>query len=572
MSLETLSPPTGELPDHLKTANGFVKPGIKDIFGNPLEPLRSQALDQQIPKPEVLATNAVFKNPRVIELVPAKKVIVPEPISIPEPNPADPILPKNELFIQPSSSKPKAKAKPSETELKNLHPAKEVEGQLFVCDVSLYRNLYNELLEASGGNEEIARRDTYYAILRDGTSLIQENISALKDEKGNRVVDDEIIQAKMQQTPTVHTLKQVKNSNGEDVITSPEYTYLGKSITASITGWRRNNDHAVASLVEDLAINLPELPEGEGYTLGWGSPKAEEWENEWIRKFNGEYGYFYSGFLTGPIRARELIVYSHKVDATTSTYAEFMDSRKGESYTAPFEDQAERPFLDKLMRTVKVSRGAVTVAETNAALYQAKLKAEGSDRMFGILEDTMHYVQDPELRQRIEDEASAPVARWLVDQISKSTSNDIIQAQVRDKYINSVKSLVTVLKSERDLVQIEKSKQSKREDVIQVTPDMISKSPGMSDMEWAFMQDLRKRTQTSGAFCGEWGESKNAFGTDPIQDIIDNYTGLSGGSGGGMFGGGLRLSSGNSETCKTCNKRPAVEGGCGYCDPCASKM
>ena len=561
-----------ELPGHLKTANGLVRQGIKEAFGNPLESLKPPTLDQQIPKPEVLAGITVIKNPRVIELVPVKKVTTPEPLSISESKPTEPASsPKSELFIQPSSSKPKAKAKPTETELKNLHPAKEVEGQLFVCDVSLYRNLYNELLDASGGNEEIAKRDTYFAILRDGTSLIQENISALKDEKGNRVVDDEIIQAKMQQTPTVHTLKQVKNSNGDDVITSPEYTYLGKSITASITGWRRNNDHAVASLVEDLAINLPNLPEGEGYTLGWGSPKAEEWENEWIRKFNGEYGYLYSGFLTGPIGARELIVYSHKVDATTSTYAEFMDSRKGESYTAPFEDQEERPFLDKLMRTVKVSRGAVTVAETNAALYQAKQNAEGSDRMFGILEDTMHYVQDPELRQRIEDEASAPVAKWLVDQISKGVSNEIIQAQVRDRYISSVKSLVTVLKDERSLNQAENNKPSKREDVIKVTPGMITNS-GISSAELAFMQDLRKRTQTSGAFCGEWGEAKNTFGTDPIQDIIDNYSGVSGTRGGGIFGGGLKLSSGNSETCKTCNKRPAAEGGCGYCDPCAAKM
>lgn len=39
----------------------------------------------------------------------------------------------------------------------------------------------------------------------------------------------------------------------------------------------------------------------------------------------------------------------------------------------------------------------------------------------------------------------------------------------------------------------------KRGDIDTVTPDMVT-GPGMSQAELAFMQDLRKRTQTSGAF------------------------------------------------------------------------
>lgn len=485
MGIETLQSPQREIIPTLK------KPLIKTLFGPVLESVKASSFDQQLTNPEVASSVTLITNPRVTE-----------------------------LKIPPAAL--------SEPELKNLHPAQEVEGQLFVCDVRLYRNLYNEYLEFSNGDIEMARRNVLLAAIKDGTSLVQENISALKDKKGKLIVDDSLIQAKMQQTPTVHSFFQVtSHETNKHVITSPEYAKLGKSISTALTGWRRGNDKAVVALVEELAINLPDTEEGANYTLLWVSPKAEEWENEWIRKYNGEYGYQYAGHLTVEGGVRQLTVHSFKVDAKTKTYAHFMKGIGGEFYSAPFEEDlalAERPFLDKLMRSVTVVKGSIPDADVISGLYKSKKEIEAADRMFGILEGTMHFIQDPVLRQRIENEVSTPVAYWLVEQISNGVADNVIQGQIREKYINEVKAFVRRIKEEESKVeniqpQYVLSVYLNRGDSNFTSPDKIS-----------FMHDLMRRTQTAGGFCGDWGSSPSSSGlfSNPFQDLLNNYTGISG--------------------------------------------
>lgn len=66
MSRETLSPPIGDLPDRLKTANGLTEAAIRQKFGIPLEVVKTPGVDEIISRPEV--GTIIFKNPKVTEL------------------------------------------------------------------------------------------------------------------------------------------------------------------------------------------------------------------------------------------------------------------------------------------------------------------------------------------------------------------------------------------------------------------------------------------------------------------------------------------------------------------------
>lgn len=440
----------------------------------------------------------------------------------------------------------------------NSHTAREVSGQLFVCDVSLYRTLFNQLLQSSNGNIDLARRFTRLAVLNDGTSLVQENISGLKDERGAHYVDDGLIRARMQQTPTRHVYYGTRErGTGREVITNEEYLPLGASVTTAITGWRRGADRAIMELVEEKALSLG--PNSEGvidYTFRWSSPRAENWEDRWIRKYNGEYGYEYLGRLTQENGVRRLEVYSYKVDATTAVHQGFARDFGGETFQAPFEvsagnnsdDVIERPSLDVHLRSLSIKEGRVSHTDVIRGFYKAKKEIEGSDRMFGILEDTMHFVQSPAIRRRIEIEVAGPVADWLVGELLKGATDAQIQERIRDRYINEVKALVGKLKKEREV----------RTDFglwLDKTEDNFV--PQETDMTMAYMADLRRRAETSGGFCGEW--KLNTKTLPEVLSDLQNYTGASG----VRFGAG-----GFSKTCVKCGIRAPEEGGCGWCSSC----
>lgn len=508
MNAETACFP-GDLPDNLKKPNPFLKTTIEAAFGRPLEAVK-------IPNPDLRIASAEIGTTIVTNNLPESKT--------------------DNNIIEVKLDKP---------------AVKETTGKQMAFSITPYKTLYNQILETTG-NREVAERDTYEAILRDGTSYIQESITAQKKKNGDLIINDPVFQAKAQQTATIHSFEQIQNPAGKYVITSPEYVTTGKSITETISGWRRGNDHSAISLIENLVNNLPEDPEGKDITLMWASPPAEEWEDEWVRNYNGEYGYQYVGRLTGPVGARRLLVHSYKADAKTKTFDSFMNSHQGEVYQAGFDDQKERPFLDKLMRSVKVIQGSLSGDEVIKGLYKAKQEVEGSDTMFGILESTMLYAQDETLRQRIENEASSPVAYWLVKQISSGVPDSIIQDQVVDKF---TKETVSLMKK----YQQEEAEKEKTKALIKTQPSnpmnlphyKVENNP-FSDDKVFLMADLQRRTQTTGAFCGETVGSSASFGSDPIQDIVSNYSGLSGKRINSLGGGGL--SSEKSDQCSVCEK------------------
>lgn len=441
----------------------------------------------------------------------------------------------------------------------NSHTAREVSGQLFVCDVSLYRILFNQLLQSSNRNFDLARKYTRLAVINDGIASVQENISALKDEKGMHFVGDNLIRARMQQTPTKHIYYQTNDPRtGRDVITNEEYLPLGASVTTAITGWRRGADRAIMELVEEKALSIGPNSKGEvDYTFRWSSPRAEDWESRWIRKYNGEYGYEYLGHLTEENGIRKLEVYSYKVDATTAAHQRFAEGLGGETFRAPFEasadngadDVVQRPGLDVHLRTLTIKEGSVSHSEVIQSFYKAKHEAEGSDRMFGILEDTMHFVQSPAIRRRIEIEVAGPVADWLVGEMLAGASDAQIQERIRDRYICQVKVLVRKLKEEQ------RKPQSDFESWLDKTESGLL--PQGADITMAYMADLRRRAETSGAFCGEW--KLNMKSLSEVLSDLQNYTGISG----VRFGAG-----GFSKTCVKCGIRAPEEGGCGWCSSC----
>lgn len=525
---EVLCPPIGDIPEEFKKSNPFLNSTIGSVYGRPLEVVKAPSIDQLVTRAEIGTVK--ISNPEVVELKVFPQVANPE-------------------------HSPEIKV-----EIKDLPKVKEVTGKQLAFNVSLYRSLYNEILGATNGDGDAAETDTYRAVLRDGTSFIQESITAQKNVKGELEIQDKVFQAKAQQTATVHSFLQIQDAKtGNFVITSPEYAQTGRSITTAVTGWRRGNDHSAISLVENLVNTLPEDPKGEGYTLMWASPKAEEWEDEWVKKYNDEYGYQYVGRLEGPAGKRRLIVHSYKADAKTETFEAFAQNYQGEVYQAAFEDEKERPLLDRLMRSVKVVRGSVSGTEVISGLYKAKEQVEGSDRMFGILESTMYFVQDEQLRQRIEREASSPVAHWIVDQIKSGATDEQIQKQVVSKFINGTKAL-------------EKRIQDEEKVLIKVPDQKLTDYPvykldsnPFSDDKALIMADLARRTQTAGAFCGEIGGSSSiSFGSDSIQDILSNYTGISGGRINSIGGGGLSLS-GEVTHCKKCGDHLCGTNKCGKC-------
>jgi hypothetical protein len=368
-----------------------------------------------------------------------------------------------------------------------------------------------------------------------------------------------LIRAQMQQTPTRHVYYQTTDSRtGRDIITNEEYLPLGASVTTAITGWRRGADRSIMELVEEKALTVGPNSKGEiDYTFRWSSPRAEEWEDQWVRKYNGEYGYEYVGRLTEVRGVRRLEVYSYKVDATTATHQQFARDLGGDTFTAAFpssgegaDDTVKRPALETHLRTLTIAEGPLTHSEVISRFYKAKKQVEGSDRMFGILEDTMHFIQTPALRRRIEIEVAGPVADWVVGRIIAGSSDDEIQNRIRDRYINEVKALVGKLKMEQQQSQSDFAGWAQRYE------------EGLDgngfDMAAAYMLDLKRRQEGGGAFCGEWKINTKSF-KEALADL-SNYTGLTGAA---RFGAG-----GFSKTCVKCGIRAPEEGGCGWCSSC----
>lgn len=436
---------------------------------------------------------------------------------------------------------------------------KQRDGELLICDVSLYYQLYQEHLQKSGGNSDVAQKYTFEAAKKDGIALIQENISALS--VGGKPLFDLESRARMQLTPTVNTylLHQEEFFNEETGQTeiqkkmvSPEHAYIGRSVTEALTHWRRGNDAAAMAQNERLFTDFDQkFDPTKPHTLVWASPIAKESEGALIHKYNGEYGYFYIGEITHEAGVRKMVVYSYKNDLSLKSYQQFMKGLKGQEFYSGIGEQTtpQTAEVDRVMRTSLMIEGGLTPKEVYQRLFKVKKDVEGIDTMFGIDEKTLLAVQDPELRQRLENEASANVASWLIGHLERQTDTAIIQDQVKDQYIAATKKTIERYKAEKALKETIQN---------QVSPGVITSEDKVD------LKALSAMKANTGAFCGTWGKEAGKFegAAQRITNSLQNMVSFSG------VGWGVerRSGSGDKSKCDDCGGEEF--GDCGFCIRC----
>lgn len=439
---------------------------------------------------------------------------------------------------------------------------KQRDGELLVCDVSLYLQLYQEHLQKSGGNQELAKRYTFEAIKKDGVALMQENISALS--QGGKTLFDLESRARMQLTPTqntylLHQEETVDPQSEQTVIkrkmVSPEHAYIGRSVIEALTGWRRENDLASMTQNEYLFANFDKFFNAtKTHTLVWGSPIAKESEGEMIHKYNGEYGYLYVGEITEVAGIRKMVMHSYKNDMSTEAYQKFMRELQGQEFFAGLgkHSTAQTVDVDRVMRTSVMKEGTLTHNEIYQRMFKVKAEVDGSSTMFGIDQKTFLAVQDPTLRQRLEDEASTIVAHWVVNLLEKGISTDWIQDHIKDKYIQETQNTIENIKLER---MLKKSDQHRIDSADIVEENQVD------------LKALAAMKANTGAFCGTWGKGSGSGRvegvTQRITDSLRNFTQFSGG------GWGVdRMSRSRTEKTKCDDCGGSDFGECGYCIRC----
>jgi hypothetical protein len=435
---------------------------------------------------------------------------------------------------------------------------KQRDGELLVCDVSLYRQLYQAHLDKSGGNQKIARQYTYEAVKKDGVSLMQENISALSI--GGTPIFDLESRARMQLTPTVNTYllhqEEIFNPATSQIeinkkMVSPEHAYIGRSVTQALTQWRRGNDASSMAQNERLFTDFEKhFDITKTHTLVWGSPMAKESEGPLIHKYNGEYGYLYVGEITHEAGVRKMVVHSYKNDLSLKSYQQFIDGFEGTKFYAGDTDQTtpQTVEVDRLMRTSLMIQGSISPKDVYKQLFKIKTAVEGIDTLFGIDEKTLLSVQDPHLRQKLENEASSDVATWLINQLERGASDNEIQDQVKNQYIVATRKTI-------ERYKVEKAIRETKE--YQVSADIIV------DEDVVDLKALAAMKATSGAFCGKWGKGASQFegSTQKIENSLKNLTTFSG------FGwGGEKRSSSDKAKCNDCGGEEFGE--CGFCIRC----
>lgn len=430
---------------------------------------------------------------------------------------------------------------------------KQRDGELLVCDVSLYLQLYQEHLQKSRGNQALAKKYTFEAIKKDGVALMQENISALS-VNGNPLFDLES-RARMQLTPTqntylLHQEETVDEATGQTVIrrkmVSPEHAYIGRSVTEALTSWRRGNDAAVMAQNENLFTNYDKhFNATKTHTLVWGSPMAKESEGQLIHKYNGEYGYLYVGEITEEAGIRKMILHSYKNDMSSEAYQKFMSELQGQEFFAGFGPQTtpQTASVDQLMRTSIMREGSFTPEQIYKQMFKVKKEVDGVDTMFGIDEKTLLAVQDPELRQQLENDASAEVALWLVDQLASGVDPAILQNQIKDKYIQATRQTIQKVQVERTL----------KNSANHIPGSIVSEDR----VDIAALKAMKTNT---GAFCGTWDTAST---TGSLAPALSGFTTFSARG----WGGGGESKSANKEYCNTCRQDQPV-GSCKLCAVC----
>ena len=429
---------------------------------------------------------------------------------------------------------------------------KQRDGELLVCDVSLYQQLYQEHLQKSGGNQSLAKKYIFEAIKKDGVALMQENISALS--QGGKTLFDLESRARMQLTPTqntylLHQEEIVDEKTGQRIssrkMVSPEHAYIGRSVTEALTGWRRGNDARIMAQNEKIFTNDKYFSATKTKTLVWGSPIAKSSEGELVHKYNGEYGYLYVGQITEKAGSRKMILHSYKNDMSSEAYQRFMAELPGQEFFAGLSDQTtiETMAVDRVMSTSILSDDTYTPEQIYQRMFKVKKEVDGVDTMFGIDQKTLLAIQDPQLRQRLEDEASTEVAIWLVGQLTAGVDTKLLQQQIKGKYISATQKTINKYKTEQ---------------MLKNTTDLTTTGEIVSEDRFD-INALKAMKKTTGAFCGSWDTGNSEGGL---------ATGLSGFKTFTARGWGGESKSGKETVyCDTCrDNMPA--GSCKLCAVC----
>lgn len=382
----------------------------------------------------------------------------------------------------------------SKSQIKDIDPPVE-DYQVF--NVSLYLNLYNQVIE-SGFSDQEASAVVRYAIINDSVGVVTEKLSGEKGERGDYLFDVED-RIRMQLTPSRHFYFHEKDSvSGEDLMVAPEHRWrdFKKDVLGTISGWRRGMDKVSMAGVRTLFLDSENVLE-EGEYLFWFSPRAEEWESETVVKYNGAYGFLYEGKVITIDGARVLEVHDFKNDLSAESYAIFAGSLEGEVFQNP--GYLNRPMVDKVKSTVVRAKGNYGVENIWRRLGKIQENVTGKNEIFGLPPETIIALQDIRLHEKIREEVAVPVADWLLGELASGISVNQIQSKVRQKFIKLTRELLLKIKQE------ELSDRRLDTSLLDVTIP-FSDSKYTNPMDQAI---LVRYTGSSGDGCGSWGGSNN---------------------------------------------------------------
>lgn len=318
--------------------------------------------------------------------------------------------------------------------------------ELQIFNVSLYRNLFNEVVNRGFTHEE-AREVVTFAATNDGYGVITENISGAKDDKGNYFFDvkDRI---RMQLTPTRHYYF-AEDLEGEAKMIAPEHKWRGfkKDILEVISDWRRGMDKVGMAVVRELFLNQSEEETNKNEMYFWGSPKAESWEGDKVMRYNGQYGFLYAGRVVNINGLKALEVYDFKNDLDSKSYSLFLDQLEGQTFTDPLF--LEHPLLDKVKASVVRVKENWDNERIWRELAQVQTEVTGETKIFSLPIESIIALQDLNLHEQIRLQVAAPVADWIATQIYQGAEDEYIQSRVKQKFIERTLALINKIKVEQ---------------------------------------------------------------------------------------------------------------------------
>jgi hypothetical protein len=180
----------------------------------------------------------------------------------------------------------------------------------------------------------------------------------------------------------------------------------------------------------------------------------------------------------------------------------------------------------------------MTPDEIYQRMFKVKAEVDGVETMFGIDQKTLLTVQDPTLRQKLEDEASTEVALWLVDQLAQGVDPKLLQQQIKGKYISATQKTI---------------KQYNQEILLDPASRIVNEGP-------VDINALKTMKQNTGAFCGTWETGGSENGLVAGLSGFKTFTARG-------WGGESKGASSEKAYCNTCRQDQPI-GSCKLCAVC----